>query len=199
MKQDLWGDLEMKPAEIKIDDSVVLDTLLRAVRLAQAERPRIGVTNAHEWAATGRIAMWLARQQEIIDLEQHGIFVDVEYGQMSVAELTTVCGGDRRIDMTIRMRGNDTHNLLALEVKLNDRNPQKVTPNDDLKLKELTREFQFRQGIWIRLPRTDHARHEGWYAVYKGGKMVDLKAVVPESPTSRRRSRPSAEATAGLQ
>ena len=33
-----------------ISDDQVVDAFLRAARQAQAERPRIGVTNAHEWA-----------------------------------------------------------------------------------------------------------------------------------------------------
>lgn len=70
-----------------ISDDQVVDAFLRAARQAQAERPRIGVTNAHEWATTGRVGMRLCRLPEIIALEKERIFLDIEYGQMSAGEM----------------------------------------------------------------------------------------------------------------
>jgi hypothetical protein len=158
------------------DDKLVLAFLL-AARQADAERPRIGVTNAHEWATTGRLAMRLSRLPEITALEKEGIFLDIEYGQMSAGEMKNIGDGDVRIDMILHRRGTNDANLLAVEVKMSPAKPRKVDDKDDHKLKMLTTKFKYKNGVWIRFPRSEADRNKGWYALYRGGERSDLQSL----------------------
>lgn len=148
----------------------LLEMFLSAARKARDEEPRIGIANSHEWATVGRIAVWLGRETKIVELEQQGIFVDTEYGQMNNAEMKHLNGRDARIDMLVHRRGLQTTNLLACEVKMSNSKPSCIEANDRAKLEKLTLDFGYHLGLWISLPRSGVARNKGRYAIVKAGK-----------------------------
>jgi len=158
-----------------MNDDQLLKLFLQSAREAMAERPQIGVRHRHEWATVGRLGIWLARKPQIVELEKKGIFLDIEYGQMSSEDMKSTGDGDVRIDMILHRRGTNEDNLLACEVKMSPRKARKVDGKDDGKLRALTtKRFGYRLGIWIRFPRNSEDRHTGRYAIYRNGEPEGL-------------------------
>jgi hypothetical protein len=71
---------------------------------------------AHERALAGRLGVWLARQQAV--LEAGGVFVDMEYDQMGQGDAKLVRGKQRRTDLLLHFRGHHESNLLACEIRV---------------------------------------------------------------------------------
>ena len=147
----------------------IVEAVLKAARQARDEEPRIGIANSHEWATVGRIAVWLGRQPEILALEQQGIFVDTEYGQMNVAEIKNINGRDVRIDMLVHRRGLHDANMVACEVKMSNAKSRCIEKCDRIKLEKLTTEYGYQLGLWISLPRQQGARNRGRYVIVCSG------------------------------
>jgi hypothetical protein len=152
----------------------LIAAVLKAACSVIGEEPYVGKQRAHEWALSGRLGIWLSRQVLIRRLERYGIRVDLEYDQMADGDRKMVGDNHRRIDVLVHRRGREGPNLLACEVKPNEGRPPSVDPTDLDKLLYLTRQdrqFRYRVGMWLSLPRENVG--SAYYAVIVDGRLLD--------------------------
>jgi hypothetical protein len=155
-----------------MDDEYLIEAFLEASRASRDECPMLGLDRITEWPLRGRLAIQLARQSPMLELEKQRIHIDIEYGQVSSHEIHKV-PGDCRVDLIVHERGSQKSNRLAAELKVKDARARKIDSDDDRKLRKLTTTCKFQVGIWIRLPQTSSG-HRGRFAIYKNGKPSQL-------------------------
>lgn len=155
-----------------IDDDDLIKWLLDSALEVIAETPKIGVDNASEWATAGRLAIRMARKPQLLKLESQGIFVDLEYEDMSAAESGMKVPDGGRCDLILHRRGAIEDNLIACEIKMGRGKPVGVKAGDDLKLRAMTLKCRWQIGIWIQFPRSPTNKNAKWYAIYKNGQQV---------------------------
>lgn len=163
-----------------------LKTLLfKAVRLYLNESPRIGGTLAKEWAVSTRIAIHLAQTKQVRGWEKRlNILVDAEYIQKGLGgdlKMNLANGRAMKPDIILHRRGakSSRYNWIACEVKLyaKGKPPSRVQEGDRQKLQALRKQFKYRVGIWLSVPRSGDD-HVAYYAeVERDGAIGPVQAV----------------------
>ena len=152
---------------------LLIAAMLSSARSVIREDPYVGRQRAAKRARSGRLGIWLSRQPFVRRLEQQGIRVDIEYDQMADGVAKVVGRSQRRIDVLLHKRGIAGPNLLACEVKPNDRRPASFDSTDLDKLVHLTMQeghFRYRIGMWVSLPRSVGGL--GYYAIVGDGRLL---------------------------